>query len=171
MLAPDTARSHTRACTQLNMAEARLVSELLAAAIAGGLGADQVAAVTPFRRKAMLIRNCLQARLGSSRPLPIVDTVERVQGMTVDLVAISACASDPDYIAHLAGFLLSPNRLNVAASRARVKVVLVASPEVLKEIPLEYDALLAQQAWRNFVGRAARVADLPGADSASSANE
>jgi hypothetical protein len=175
VLAPDTplvwVRSHTPACTQLNMAEARLVSELLAAAIAGGLGVDQVAAVTPFRRQAMLIRNCLQARLGSSQPLPIVDTVERVQGMTVDLVAISACASDPDYIAHLAGFLLSPNRLNVAASRARVKVVLVASPEVLKEIPLEYDALLAQQAWRNFVGRAARVADLPGADSASSENE
>ena len=168
MLAPDTplvwVRSHTPACTQLNMAEARFVSELLAAAIAGGLGADQVAAVTPFRRQAMLIRNHLQARLGASRPLPIVDTVERVQGMTVELVALSACASDPDYIAHLAGFLLSPNRLNVAASRARVKVVLVASPEALAETPLEYDALLAQQAWRSFVGRAACVADLPGAD-------
>jgi superfamily I DNA and/or RNA helicase len=99
----------------------------------------------------MTIRSHLQARLGERPTLPIVDTVERVQGQTVELVAISACASDRQYVSGLAGFLLSPNRLNVAASRARTKVVLTADPTVMEEIPTEYDALLAQKVWREFL--------------------
>lgn len=154
-------RSHAPSCTQLNASEARFVAAVLAAAISGGLSPERVAAVTPFRRQAMLIRGFLQARLGEETRLPIVDTVERVQGMTVDLMVISACASDPEYVCTLAGFLLSPNRLNVAASRARTKTVLTASPAVLAAIPEEYDALLAQRQWRAFLARSDSVLDLP----------
>jgi DNA replication ATP-dependent helicase Dna2 len=156
------ARSHSVGCTHLNIPEARFVAEVLETAIAGGLAREQVAAVTPFRRQAMQIRDQLQARLGSGTRLPIVDTVERVQGATVELVALSACATDPDYVASLGGFLLSPNRLNVAASRARTKVVLAASPVVLAAIRLEYDALVAQGVWRAFMAHAGTVLDQPG---------
>ena len=76
------------------------------------------------------------------------------------LIAISTCATDPDYIASMGPFILSPNRLNVAASRARSKVILCASPSLLEVIPLDYDALEAQQRWRRLLA-AANVIDLP----------
>jgi len=144
-------------CTQHNAVEAPFVAEVLATALRGGLKAGEVAAVTPFRRQAMAIRGELQARLPTGSELPIVDTVERVQGQTVELVAISACASDRAYVREIGGFILSPNRLNVAASRARTKVVLTAHPAVMEEVPSEYDAVLAQRAWRRLVGRATVV--------------
>lgn len=92
--------------------------------------------------------------------LPIVDTVERVQGLTVELVAVSLCASDRDYVRSLASFLLSPNRLNVAISRARTKVVLAASADIFNEVPEEYDSLLAQRTWRELLERASAVVEV-----------
>jgi len=107
--------------------------------------------VTPFRRQAALIRNRRQAQLPAGARLPIIDTVERVQGLTVELVVVSLCASEPNYVASVLPFLCSPNRLNVAISRARTKVVLVAS-STLTDHPVSEAAGQGQFAfWRQLV--------------------
>ena len=137
---------------QANPVEARCISELLGACIEGGLPPDAIAVVTPYRRQAALIRSFLQNRLPSNMLLPVIDTVERVQGLTVELIAISLCVSDRDHALAAAPFLLSPNRLNVAVSRARTKVVLVASSTLLD---LSEDDLGTTAQWSTLVRRVA----------------
>jgi superfamily I DNA and/or RNA helicase len=119
-----------------------------------GKTARDIAVVTPFRRQAALIRRTLQGLVAADANLPIIDTVERVQGLTVDLIAISMAASEPEFVASVAGFLLSPNRLNVAISRARMKVVIAASPSLLDVVPGEYSAFLGRESMRRVLAQA-----------------
>jgi superfamily I DNA and/or RNA helicase len=74
-----------------------------------------------------------------------------VQGLTVDLIAVSMAASDPEFIGSVAGFLLAPNRLNVAISRARTKAVIAASPALLDVAPGEYSAFLGRESMRRVL--------------------
>jgi superfamily I DNA and/or RNA helicase len=60
-----------------------------------------------------------------------IDTVERFQGGERDVIIVSATASDPDYVLAEASFLLDLNRLNVAISRPRKKLIVVASRSVV----------------------------------------
>jgi len=139
---------------QANPWEAEAIAAIIATCLAHGKTANDVAVVTPFRRQAALIRRVLQGRIGPDADLPIIDTVERVQGLTVDLIAISMVASDPEFIASVASFMLSPNRLNVAISRARTKAVIAASPALLDVVPGEYSVFLGRETMRRVLGRA-----------------
>lgn len=126
---------------QENPAEAAAAADLVLACLGGGLPARDVVVVTPYRRQAAAIRRLLQDRLGPEADLPIVDTVERVQGLTVEVAVVSFCTSDPDHAADLAAFLFSSNRLNVAISRARCKAILVGSASLFANVPTEYNGL------------------------------
>ena len=64
--------------------------------------------------------------------LPIVDTVERVQGITVDIVIFSVCTTDSITLKSKKDFIFSPNRINVAISRARVKAIIFGKFPFLK---------------------------------------
>ena len=116
---------------QSNPIEARFVAELSGMSLKAGLNPDDVAVVTPFRKQAAMIRGMLQAQLPPGMQMTVVDTVERVQGLTVEMVVLSLCISDIGYAQHMAPFVLSLNRLNVAISRARTKAVLIASTSLL----------------------------------------
>jgi len=152
-------RSDDNGSQQLNLTEADAVAELVSAAIKSGLPSYQQAIVTPYRRQAAAIRRLIQYEIGSSVDVPIVDTVERVQGLTVELVAISMCTTDPEYASETASFIFSPNRLNVAVSRARTKVVIFASESILDALPTEYDGLVAMKKFQTALrGIDARMA-------------
>lgn len=128
---------------------------------------SSVAVVTPFRRQAVLTRNHVQRLLPGTTDIPIIDMVERVQGLTVDLIVISMCSTDPEYISARASCLLSPNHLNVALSRARCRAILFAPREILETAPDDYDALLAVGLWRRLLQACApmTLAHLPNAAS------
>lgn len=122
--------------------EIEAVSRLLLALREAGIPWKDVAVVVPFRRQARLLRR----RLGRHLRQPIAtlgltaDTVERMQGQEREVVIVTLAASDPMFVARVAGFLFQPQRLNVAATRARTKLVVVASDELLdfaKELPEE----------------------------------
>jgi hypothetical protein len=116
---------------QSNPLEAAACVDLVDACIQGGVHPEQIAVAVPYRRQAATIQRLLQQRLEEGRTLPLVNTVERVQGLTVDVAIYGLCATDPDFISTTATFLFSPNRLNVALSRARKKAILMASPTAL----------------------------------------
>ncbi|MBF0203247.1 MAG: hypothetical protein HQK67_02800, partial [Desulfamplus sp.] len=65
--------------------------------------------------------------------LPLVDTVERVQGAERNVIIFGITSSDPDHI--LSEFLNSPNRLNVAMTRAKHKLVIIGSRAFFSAIP------------------------------------
>lgn len=150
-------KSKERSSKSLNQREAEFTAEILTECLKGGLTAQEIAAVTPFRRQAARIRHLLESQIPYLEDYPIIDTVERVQGLTVELVILSVCASDPEYIASVSEFLLSPNRLNVSLSRAKTKAILVASDAILKVVPANYGAFLSQIKWKTLLDQATAI--------------
>lgn len=130
--------------------EAMRAVEIIEAALAGGLAASDIAVIVPFRRQVALIRSMFSARLCDVVQLPIVDTVERLQGMTVELIVLSATAADPDYVSVIGDFLFSVNRLNVAVSRARTKAIVIGSSGLWDAIPMTMLGLDGQRVWKHF---------------------
>jgi len=80
--------------------------------------------VAPFNLQVRCIREALGdgVRVGS---------VDKFQGQEAPVVIVSLCASTLDEAPRGAGFLLSPNRLNVAVSRAEALAIVVGSPELM----------------------------------------
>ena len=132
-------------CEQENHPEAQAIAELVATCLAAGLPAREMAVVAPFRRQVLAIRQALRERLELVPEDLIVDTVERVQGASVELILVSFAANSPEYLRQVRRFLLLPNRLNVALSRARAKAVFFVSDELLELAPA--DALRSQLAY------------------------
>lgn len=110
---------------------AALISEMLA----GGLAPEEIGVVVPFRAQAARIRSLLRfqrfANLPEIRNLT-VDTVDRFQGQEREAMIVSFVASDDDFLNRVGAFLINPQRLNVAVTRARTKVLLVHSPRFRK---------------------------------------
>ena len=133
--------------------EATLAAGLLVALKRAGLSLDQVAVVVPFRRQARRIRMFLKARHAiQSQDLSdcIIDTVERMQGQEREVVIVSMTASEPGYLAMLLGFLLQPQRLNVAVTRARSKLIILASEQITQAEPYDPDKTELVDLWRSL---------------------
>ena len=113
----------------INLEEAEFIACLVNDALKNGMKKSDIAIVTPYRRQVKAIRSNLNKfDIGS---LPLIDTVERLQGQDVDLIIISLCVSSHIYFQQNKQFLLNPNRLNVMMSRAKKKVVFVGSNKFL----------------------------------------
>jgi superfamily I DNA and/or RNA helicase len=108
-----------------------IVGELLAREVVGGDGAtrrmtlDDILIVAPFN---MQVR-CLEERLGAGAR---IGSVDKFQGQEAAVVIVSLCSSTLDESPRGAAFLLSPNRLNVAVSRAQALAIVVGCPELLE---------------------------------------
>lgn len=96
-----------------------------------------VGIVTPHRAQQALTVSRLQNVFPAVPPSSIraaVDTVERFQGQQRDVILASFALGDPDAIADEDEFLLSLNRFNVMASRARAKLIVLVSQEVVDHL-------------------------------------
>ncbi len=82
-----------------------------------------------------------------------VDTVERFQGGERTVVVVSATESDRGYLLASAGFLLDPRRLTVAVSRAKRKMILVASRSVFSLFSPNEETFTNALLWKNLLTR------------------
>ena len=100
-----------------------------------GVAPEEIAVIAPFRAQVRLMQSAIDKRqlLGAGRLT--VETVERIQGQEREVVVLSLAAGDPAESKRRGAFHLSLNRLNVALSRARSKVVLVGSSHAFKALP------------------------------------
>lgn len=125
---------HTEAeSLKQNDVEIAILSPILAAAekkLKLG-GEDGVGVVVPHRAQ----RAALQKLFPHLAEHDAIDTVERFQGGERDLIIVSATASDPEFVLAEASFLLSPNRLNVAFSRPRKKLIVIGSTTIFRLMP------------------------------------
>jgi len=81
--------------------------------------------------------------------LPLVDTIERVQGAERDVIFFGLTASDPDHLT--SEFLNSPNRLNVAMTRARKKLIIVGSKAFFSMIPHTESLLVKNSCFKQLL--------------------
>jgi DNA replication ATP-dependent helicase Dna2 len=128
-----------RNTTTRSHGEASLVVDLILQAVMCGVPPSEMGVVTPYRAQAREIRNLLCAMLPDPemRRAIIVDTVERMQGQERDLILFSLATSSPAFATQLAEFFFQPERLNVAITRARKKLIIVGSSHVLNVTPFE----------------------------------
>jgi len=113
-------------------AVARLVDELLDAdptwvdqhGERKALGAEDILVVAPYNAQVNALREALPGEIR-------VGTVDKFQGQEAPIVLYSTATSSVADAPRGMEFLFSPNRLNVATSRARCVVVVVGSPELL----------------------------------------
>jgi DNA replication ATP-dependent helicase Dna2 len=118
---------------------------------------EQIAVVAPFRAQVRLIRSALQRQAVPDQEQVVVDTVERMQGQEREVILISLAAGDPDTLNSRSAFFFSTNRLNVAMSRARTKVVLVASRGAFRALPMDPHSLRAASLFKTLYRRLPHV--------------
>jgi DNA replication ATP-dependent helicase Dna2 len=126
-----------RNTTTRSYKEADAVVELIAALLGCGFAAGEIAVVVPYRTQAREIRSRLRQVIADTavQRQIVVDTVERMQGQERDLVIVSLTTSNPAFAAGLAEFFFQPERLNVAVTRPRKKLIIAGSRHVLKATP------------------------------------
>lgn len=143
-------------------AEIAVAARLLQALVEGGISHEQIAVVTPYRRQARHIRRRVETLAPNSLwRCCLMDTVERMQGQEREVVLVSMSAGDAEFIRRQFDFLFDPRRLNVAATRARTKLVILAN-EALRDYwsidPEEQEEILL---FRSLLGRARPVSPPP----------
>lgn len=122
--------------------EAEFIADTIAGFLSKGLPAREIAVLSPFRAQAANVRRHIREHTGISeekKSLVVADTVDKMQGQEREVIIYTFTAGDVDYMIEMAEFLYNPNKLNVAFSRAKSKLIIVGNIERLHEIPsIEY---------------------------------
>lgn len=121
----------TENCNEENVGEADAVVEIVCELLNEGKNPEDIAVITPFRKQVRLIR-AKAIEVIHTEELPLIDTVERLQGQDVDCIILSFASSDKQYIESVRDFLFNPNRLNVMISRAKTKVLIIGCVQIQK---------------------------------------
>lgn len=80
-----------------------------------------------------------------------IDTVERFQGGERTAILVSATESDRAYLLASSAFLLDPRRLTVAVSRAKRKMILVASRNIFSMFSPDEETFTNSLLWKNLL--------------------
>ena len=128
-----------RNTTTRSRSEANAVVDIVTTLLGCGFPAGEIGVVAPYRAQGREIRNLLRRAMSdaSARRLIVTDTVERMQGQERDLIIVSLTTSNPAFATGLAEFFFQPQRLNVAITRPRKKLIIVGSSHVLNAAPEE----------------------------------
>jgi len=97
------------------------------------VGMEHVKIIAPYNAQVALLKSNLPERLE-------IGTVDKFQGQEAPIVIFSLATSAPEDAPRGMEFLYSPNRLNVAVSRAKSIFILVGNPSLF-----EPDCRSAQQ--------------------------
>ena len=117
--------------------EAEFIATTIAGFINKGLPANEVAVLSPFRAQAANVRRHIRKQseiTEEQRKLIAADTIDKMQGQEREVIIYSLVSGDMDYITEMAEFLYNPNKMNVAFSRAKSKLIIVGNIEQIKKI-------------------------------------
>ena len=109
---------------------------------------DGLAIVSPHRAQNAEIRAMLPPAL---RRGAFVDTVDRIQGKERDAVILSYVVADAEFALAETEFIFSSERLNVAITRARRKLIVLISRRLLDAVPSEQESMDKAERLREFV--------------------
>jgi hypothetical protein len=154
---------HDEASSQLrNDVERDLALPLIGALYEAGYRVDDgFGLVVPHRAQRASLQEALRHGLPDLEQQEAVagavDTVERFQGGERDAIIVSATESDPAYLLAAGKFLYDPRRLTVAISRAKDKMILVASRSVFDLFSPDEETFDNAQLWKDLLYRTCTV--------------
>jgi len=133
--------------------EAELVVELILALLDHKISPEEIGVVVPYRAQSRLIRSLLRRIIKDDEIWQkiVVDTVERMQGQEREVVLVSFTTASPAFAAQLADFLVQPQRINVAVTRPRSKLILVGSHQFLEGDKIDERHLETFELLRNLI--------------------
>ncbi len=133
-----------------NDSEAQAIRTVVQGLLARGIQEEEIGIIAPFRAQVANVRRHLFGSdevtgwQGISPETPmLIDTVDRFQGGERTVIIMSfTIAQPPSTIGSLHTFLTNPNRLNVALTRAKCKLILIGCVPALESLPY-FERLLA----------------------------
>lgn len=121
--------------------EANIVAELVNDLLSNGVVYKNIGIMTPYRAQVREIKKALNHLIGGIDSVKtedlFIDTVDRMQGQERDYVIYSMSNSHPLESKRRLDFFYSPNRLNVAITRAIRKCIVIANYKVFDIIDEE----------------------------------
>jgi superfamily I DNA and/or RNA helicase len=120
-----------RGMSTYNQTNLQVDLRLLHALESAGLKPNQIGIITPYKEQQRL----LVKALGRTES---VGTVDSFQGQERDLIVLDLVRANPD---RQVGFTLQPNRLNVALSRAKQKLIIITNLQTFQGHP-QFDQIL-----------------------------
>ena len=121
--------------------EAKLVAELVSDLLLNGVNIKDIGIMSPFRAQVREIKKEVKKLLPKSTYKPfdslLVDTVDGMQGQERDYIIYSFANSHPLESMRRLDFFYSPNRLNVAITRAIKKCFVISNYKVFDIIDEE----------------------------------
>jgi predicted RecB family nuclease len=137
--------------------EADVIADIFSKLLKKGKCTDEHSVTRPLTREDILVvapYNAQVSALLEKLPGMRIGTVDKFQGQEASIVIYSMTASSVEDASRGMSFLFSPNRFNVATSRAKSVCILVANPKLL-----EPDCnTIAQMRWVNALCRYLEVA-------------
>jgi superfamily II DNA/RNA helicase len=142
-------RTHHLCCDQESGIEANIIARIAHHLLCRhNLLKEQLAIISPHRAQNNAISSRLSELLKGEKDLPLIDTVERIQGAERDVILFGLTSSDPDQV--LGEFLNNPKRFNVAITRARKKLIVVCSETFISAVAQNEKALEANACFKAF---------------------
>lgn len=134
--------------------EADVVMELILSLFMRDVAPEDIGVVVPYRAQSRLIRSLIRRNLleGDLANRLVVDTVERMQGQEREVVIVSFATASAKFAAQVADFLFQPQRLNVAVTRPRTKLILVGSHHMLDADQYDENQKETMEMLRDLIG-------------------
>jgi len=114
--------------------EAKLVAELVSDLSRNGVNLKDIGIMSPYRAQVREIKKEIKKNLRNSTSNPLdtlfVDTVDSMQGQERNYIIYSMSNSHPLESMRRLDFFYSPNRLNVAITRAIKKCIVIANYKI-----------------------------------------
>ena len=117
--------------------EAEFIADTIAGFLKKGLPANEIAVLSPFRAQAANVRRHVRKHpdiAEEDRNQIAADTIDKMQGQEREVIIFSLVSGNLDYMTEMAEFLYNPNKMNVAFSRAKSKLIIVGNIEQIKKI-------------------------------------
>ena len=124
---------------QVSEKETEFIANTVAEFIVKGISAEEIAVLSPFRAQATNIRRAIRKHENISKEdgaKVSSDTVDKMQGQEREVIIYSLTSGNIEYMTEMAEFLYNPNKMNVAFSRAKSKLIIVGSLSKISNLVL-----------------------------------
>ena len=124
---------------QVSEKETEFITNTVAEFIVKGISAEEIAVLSPFRAQATNIRRAIRKHENISKEdgaKVSSDTVDKMQGQEREVIIYSLTSGNIEYMTEMAEFLYNPNKMNVAFSRAKSKLIIVGSLSKISNLVL-----------------------------------
>lgn len=115
---------------QVSDKEAAFIADTIAKFLSLGVSAEEIGVLSPFRAQTANIRRSIRKHKDISKEDSkniASDTIDKMQGQEREVIIYSLVSGNMMYMKEMAEFLYNPNKMNVAFSRAKSKLIIVGS--------------------------------------------